>query len=98
MIRQDDQKKPDFYLGLKAFTKKEVYILHSFKWYLTNIGTVVADAYAVGTILYPEKFRDIKPDERADQIYEFLLGKSVYQEMAGNFGGLGEVPGYVGRR
>jgi iron complex transport system substrate-binding protein len=95
LIRQDYVKKSEFYNGLNAFKKKRVHILHSFNWYMTNLGTVIADAYTVGKILYPKRFDDVNPAEKADQIYDFLLGKPVYKEMAKNFGHLGEIPDYL---
>lgn len=95
LIRQDYVKKPDFYMGLQAFKNRRAHILHSFNWYMTNIGTVIADAYTVGKILYPKQFEDVELSEKADQIYEFLIGRPVYRQMAENFGGLGEVPDYL---
>jgi iron complex transport system substrate-binding protein len=95
LVRQDYVKNPDFYHGLKAFRNREVHILHSFNWYMTNIGTVITDAYAAGEILYPKRFDDVNLEMKADQVYKFLLGKSVYQQMAEAFGSLGEVPKYV---
>jgi iron complex transport system substrate-binding protein len=95
LVRQDYEKKPDFYHGLKACKNRHVHILHSFNWYMTNVGTVIADAYTVGKILYPERFDDVKLAGKADQIYNFLVGKPVYQEMEKIFGSLGEVPNYL---
>lgn len=95
LVRQDYVKKPDFYHGLKAFKNRQVHILHSFNWYMTNLGTVIADAYTVGKVLYPEMFDDVKLARKADEIYDFLVGKSVYQEIVKIFGGLGEVPNYL---
>lgn len=95
LVRQDYMKKPVFYNGLKAFRNRRVHILHSFNWYMTNLGTVIADAYTVGKVLYPKKFDDVKLAGKADQIYDFLVGKPVYQQMAQAFGSLGEVPNYL---
>jgi iron complex transport system substrate-binding protein len=95
LVRQDYVKKPDFYEGLQAFKNRRVHILHSFNWYMTNIGTVIADAYTVGKILYPKRFDDVNLKEKADDIYAFLVGKPVYQQMAKTFGRLGEVPNYL---
>jgi iron complex transport system substrate-binding protein len=94
-IRQDYVKKSDFYNGLDAFRNQRVHILQSFNWYMTNLGTVVADAYTVGKILYPERFADVNPEDKADQIYDFLLGKPVYGQMVQNFGRLGQIPDYI---
>lgn len=97
LVQQDYLKKPDFYNGLKAFQHRQVYILHSFNWYMTNLGTVIADAYTVGKILYPGKFTDVDLARKADQIYTFLVGKPVYRQTAKTFGKLGQVPGYLGQ-
>jgi iron complex transport system substrate-binding protein len=95
LVRQDYVKKPDFYEGLKAFKARRVHLLHSFNWYMTNIGTVTADAYAVGKILYPGRFKDVNLAAKADEIYGFLVGKPVYEHMAKTFGHLGAIPDYL---
>jgi iron complex transport system substrate-binding protein len=58
-----------------------VYGVLPFNWYTTNYGSVLADAYFVGKILYPERFEDVRPAEKADEIYEFLVGKPVFEKM-----------------
>jgi len=90
-VREDMAKKPEFYRGLKAFQNNRVYALHSFNWYVTNIGTVIADAYTVGKLLYPGKFTDIDPEGKADEVYSFLVGQPVYQDMIKIYGHLGQV-------
>jgi iron complex transport system substrate-binding protein len=97
LVRQDYIKKTDFYHGLKAFRNEQVYLLYSFNWYMTNLGTVIGDAYAVGKILYPKRFGDVNLPDKANEIYDFLLGKPVYREIAKNFGNLGDVPEYLNR-
>ncbi len=94
-IRQDYVKKPSFYEGLKAFRDKKVYILHAFNWYMTNMGTVVIDAYAVGKVLYPKEFKDISLDKKADEIYSFLLGRPIQKEMEKLHGRIGELPFFL---
>lgn len=95
LVRQDYMKKSNFYNELRAFKNKRVYTLHSFNWYMTNLGTVVADAYTVGKILYPERFKDIDPAKKADEVYTFLTGKPVYKDMVRSFGELGQIPDYL---
>ena len=53
LIKQDIGKKPEYYKGLKAFNDKKVYVLYPFNYYVTNVDTAIADAYAAGKILYP---------------------------------------------
>lgn len=89
LVRQDLVKKGDFYNGLKAVKNGRVYSLHPFNWYMTNIGTATAGAYAAGKILYPDRFQDVDPEKKADEIYRFLLGKPVNDLMVNTYGPLG---------
>jgi iron complex transport system substrate-binding protein len=91
-ILQDYQKKPAFYRHLKAMKNRQVFLLFPYNWYVTNIDTAVADAFAAGKILYPQSFADMDPKKKADEIYTFLLGKSVYDQMEKEFGEIGRVP------
>jgi iron complex transport system substrate-binding protein len=91
LVKQDYAKKPEFYNGLKAFREKEVYVIYPFNYYVTNVSTAIADAYSVGKILYPDRFSDIDPKIKADEIYTFLYGQPLYQQMEKDFGPLGRV-------
>jgi iron complex transport system substrate-binding protein len=91
LVAQEFQKDPRFYQGLRAFQKQRVYLLFPFNFYMTNIGSALADAYAVGKILYPQKFTDIDPAQRTQEIYTFFVGKPVYNNMVKYFGQLGQV-------
>jgi iron complex transport system substrate-binding protein len=88
LIKEDFKKKPQFYQGLKAFQNDRVYVLLPYIYYVANVGTAMADAYGAGKVLYPDRFNDIDPPEKADEIYGFLVGAPVYKEMTRDFGGL----------
>jgi len=90
MIEQDIIKKPQYYRALKAFQQKRVYTLLPFNFYTTNVETALADAYAIAKTLYPDLFKEIDPEKKADEIYTFMVGKPVYQEMKKDFGKIGE--------
>jgi len=87
LVKQDYQKNPELYRSLKAFKNGDTYGTLPFNFYTTNIGTALADAYYVGKILYPDRFKDIDPKGKADKIYIFLVGRPVYNEMEKGFGG-----------
>jgi len=91
LVRQDYQKRPNFYRLLKAFRQKSIYGILPFNFYATNIGTSLADAYYIGKVLYPDKFWDIEPEKKADKIYTFLLREPVYKIMRKDFGGFGRI-------
>ncbi|AFK22422.1 iron ABC transporter substrate-binding protein [Pyrococcus sp. ST04] len=91
IVLEDYKKNPEFYNSLKAVREGKVYGLLPYNFYATNIGTAIADAYFIGKVLYPDKFRDIDPKEKANEIYQFLVGKPVYEELAKQFGGFGKI-------
>jgi len=75
---------------INAVSNHEIFGLLPYNYYNTNQGSVIADAYYVGKILYPKQFEDINPESEADEIYEFLVGKNVFSQLNQNaIAGLG---------
>jgi iron complex transport system substrate-binding protein len=93
ILMQDRSLHPEYYGALKAFQASRVYVLYPFNSYGANIENAIANAYAVGKILYPDRFRDVDIERKADQIYSFLVGKPVYQAMTKGYGALGRSHG-----
>ena len=56
--------------------------------YTQNFGSILADAYFIGSVLYPDRFDDTDPFKKADEIYGFLVGDAVFGMMNDAFGGL----------
>jgi iron complex transport system substrate-binding protein len=90
-VVEDYQKNPVFYESLSAVRDGKVYAQLPYNYYNTNIDTAIADAYYLGKILYPAAFADVEPEQKADEIYQALLGQPVYAQMAAAFGGFGEL-------
>ena len=88
-VLEDYQKNPTFYESLSAVQNSQIYTQLPYNYYNTNIGTAIADAYYLGKILYPDAFADVDPVQKADEIYQALLGQPVYIQMAAAFGGFG---------
>lgn len=86
-VLEDYQKNPTFYESLSAVQNGQVYAQLPYNYYNTNIDTAIADAYYLGKILYPAAFADIDPVQKADEIYQALVGQPVYAQMAESFGG-----------
>jgi iron complex transport system substrate-binding protein len=97
LVLEDCRKKPEFYKELRAVKDGSVYLLLPFNWYMTNIGTAIADAYTCGKILFPARFSDVDPPQKADEIYTFFVGEPVYGDMAKTFGRLGHTVNLQGR-
>jgi iron complex transport system substrate-binding protein len=95
LIEADYAKRPDYYGSMSAFRNGQVYVLHPFNWYTTNLGTMLADSYTMGKVLHPESFADVDPTVKVDQIYKFLMGKPVHAAMVKQYGQLGDKPGFL---
>lgn len=91
MVKEDYAGNPGFYQTLKAVKEGKVYGYLPYNYYTTNIDTAIADAYFMGKTIFHEAFEDIDPEEKADEIYEFLLGKAMYGQMAKDFGGFQKI-------
>ncbi len=76
------------YQVLSAVEKGEVYGVLPYNWYSQNQGSILADAYFIGKVLYPERFEDVDPVKKADEIYSFLVGKPVFDRMNEGFGSM----------
>jgi len=75
--------------GLSAVKNKKVYGVIPYNYYSTNYESVLANAYFVGKVLYPDRFEDIDPEAKADEIYTFFVGKPVFSEINGQYDNLG---------
>ncbi|CCO22937.1 iron ABC transporter substrate-binding protein [Maridesulfovibrio hydrothermalis] len=73
------------YLSLDAVVNDQVFTVLPYNWYSRNYGSIIADAYYIGTVLYPEQFKDVNPKAEADEIYSFMVGKPVFEIMNNAF-------------
>ncbi|MFY9263297.1 MAG: iron ABC transporter substrate-binding protein [Actinomycetaceae bacterium] len=89
LVREDYGQNPDFYNELKAVSEGRTYVELPYNFYGANIDTALADAYFLGTVIYPDQFADVDPEAKADEIYEALVGAPVYEHMKSGYGAYG---------
>jgi iron complex transport system substrate-binding protein len=85
-------KNDPAYQTLTAVREGRVYWVLPYNWYSSNHGSILANAYYIGSVLYPERFADIDPRQTADDIYSFLVGRPVFGEMNRLFSNLAFAP------
>ena len=85
----DELKTDESYQTLDAVKSDKVYGVLPYNYYASNYGSVLADSYYVGSVLYPDQFADIDPAEKADEIYTFLVGEPVFDELNAYYDNLG---------
>ena len=73
------------YQTLSAVINGNVYGVLPYNWCTKNYGSILADCYFIGKLLYPELFKDINPDVKADEIFTFLVGEAVFGRMNAMF-------------
>jgi iron complex transport system substrate-binding protein len=88
---EDYQKNPPSYESLAEVQGGQIYTQLPYNNYNTNLDTAIADAYYLGKILYPTAFAGTNPEQKTDGIYQALLGRPVYDQMAADFGGFGKL-------
>lgn len=87
VLQEDYTTNPDFYESLSAVKQGDVYLQLPFNYYGTNLEIALADAYYIGTVLYPEAFTDVDPAEKFDEICQALLGIDAYETIAETYFG-----------
>lgn len=87
ILREDYAANPDFYRTLSAVQNGRLYLQMPFNYYDTNIEIALADAYYIGTALYPEAFADVDPAAKFDEITMELLGVAAYDRIAATYYG-----------
>jgi iron complex transport system substrate-binding protein len=75
--------------GLKAVKNGNVYGVLPYNWYSTNYENVLADAYYIGKTVYPDKFTDVDPEAKADEIMTKFLGSSPLKDINSQYKNMG---------
>lgn len=87
VLQEDYETNPDYYESLSAVKRGNVYLQLPFNYYGTNLEIALADAYYIGTVLYPEAFSDVDPAGKFDEICQALLGIDAYETIAETYFG-----------
>lgn len=76
-----EEIKSPVYKNMKAVKAGNVYAPLPYTSRSTNLETQLVDAYFIGKTVYPEKFADIDPKTKADEIYTMFVGKPVFDQL-----------------
>jgi len=75
--------------GLTAIKEGKVYGVLPYNFYNTNYENVLADAYFIGKTVYPDRFADIDPKAKADEIMTKFLGESPLDKINSQYKNMG---------
>lgn len=80
-LAREDLNPGGLLAGLAAVQTNRVYTLLTYNSYAANYDIALIDSWFIGKTLYPESFADVVMEEKADEILEMFLGKSVFREL-----------------
>jgi len=82
LVNEQYGKNKAFYDGLTAVKKGRIYSQIAFNYNWTNMEIAIADTYYAGKIIFPDRFADIDPVKKADEIFTVMLGTPYYARLA----------------
>lgn len=92
LVKADYEKNPDFYAQLRAVKDGNLYQYPSSTSYYSNVEIPIVNGYYISSVLYPEQFKDIVFEEKANGIFKFFLGTDNYlSELEASGAGYGKV-------
>ena len=80
-VKSDFRNHPALYEHLNAIKNDKVYTLFAHNNYATNYELVLANAWYIGKIIYPEHFEKINIQAKAAEILKVFLGQNIYKEL-----------------
>jgi iron complex transport system substrate-binding protein len=86
----NDTNQNTVYQSINAVKNGDVYDVLPYCLFSYNKDSMIADAYYIGKILYPEQFADVDPEEKANEIFMKFNGGSgelVYSTLKTQYGG-----------
>lgn len=78
LVKEDLEANQDFYDKLSAYNSDNFYQYPNSTSYYSNVEIPIANSYYVGSLLYPEQFKDVDVGKKASEIFEFFLGDADY--------------------
>ena len=91
LVNKDYAENPAMIDSLTAVKEGKVYAQVNFNYYWCNMELAIADAYYAGTIIYPEAFKDIDFEKKADEIFTTMVGMPYLKVLSDNNIGFGHI-------
>lgn len=74
LVNEEYKADPAAIDSLKAVQAGDIYAQVNFNYYWCNMELAIVDAYYAGTVVYPEAFSDVDFEEKAEEIFNVMLG------------------------
>jgi len=91
LVKEDYRRHQLFYDRLSAVQTNQVYLTLPYNNYHTNLELALANSWYVARLLYPQRFSDIDPVAKTDEICRSFVGIPCYDALRREFGGFGQL-------
>ena len=81
LVEAEYAENPDFFQQLAAVQNGKVYQWPNSTSSNANLEISLVNTYYAGMVLYPEAFADVDFEAKAEEIFEFFLGRTGYLEV-----------------
>lgn len=92
LIKEDYKANAAYYQQLTAWREGRMYQHPNGTSYYANLELSLANAYYIGSVLYPQAFADLNVEERINEILHFFVGAEDYtavlQEAGAGYGAI----------
>lgn len=78
LVNTDYQENPAYFESLKAVQDGNLYQWPNSTWHWSNVEIPLVTGYYVGSLLYPEEFKDVNFEEKASEIFDLFLDEPDY--------------------
>ncbi len=91
LVNEEYAADPTAIDSLRAVQEGKVYAQVNFNYYSTNMELAIVDAYYAGTVIFPEAFKDIDFEVKAEEIFNTMIGMDYLDILEENGLGFGPV-------
>lgn len=98
LVQEDFKTRKGLNRLLTAYRNRQIYNLWPYNNNHTNFEVMLINAWAAGKVLFPEQFKDISAEDKANEILKMFVGSPIEAELAARWGSFRNIftdaPGY----
>ncbi len=91
LVNEDYASNSEAIDSLTAVKDGKVYSQVNFNYYWCNMELAIVDSYYAGSIIYPEAFADVNFEEKAEEIFNTMIGMDYLDVLNENNMGFGPI-------
>lgn len=86
LVQEDFRTRRGLNRLLTAYRNRQIYNLWPYNNNHTNFEVMLVNAWAAGKVLFPESFKDISVEDKANEILTMFVGSPIETELASRWG------------